>query len=246
MKPHFLLFLSFLLLLSGCGICPTDKMPDLEFTLDNNILRNGTRIIIFDSTSTTEDTLNYPPQNILSHDNKYRFMFIGKSFRIKINFRDSSEIISQITPNKNYNSKFLVKKNTDKLVLTDVTPSRTPIIIKFILYFLLIYLLVKIIPVLLIIAPDRILHFFKVWGGSQFTFAAVLVIFQLTLYDASFLLNIQLSLCFLYFFIDFILLIKIYKKDKGLLRIISAVMLSHILLYTLGSTLIFEYFVRNL
>ncbi len=246
MKSPFLVLLLFLMILPGCGICPTDKMPDVKFTLDKNILRNGTRIILMDSTSTIEDTLNYPPHFIVPHDSIYGYLYIGKSFRIKITFRDSSEIISSITPNKNYNSKFMVKKKSDKLILKDVTPSRIPIIIKFILFFIFIYLLVKIIPVLLIIAPERIIHFIKIWGGTQLTYATLMVIFELILYNFTLLFILQLSLCFLYVFIDFILLIKIYKKEKGLLRIITAVLLSHILLYTLGSTIIFEYFVRNL
>jgi hypothetical protein len=207
--------------------CAVDPAPEhATFELDSKIRLTGAYISLIDSVPDHNITAQDRIQIISADADSYYFMFPGKSLKIKIVFRDSTQKYASITNNKSRYPKYVVKLNQQNtLLISDITNYVDRItLLNFIAIAFVIFIIIKLLPTWIIIFPKDKLTFVKHYGLAQVVYS-LLFSFLIFFFHGSGAL-ISVILLFIALSVDNYILKNDYLDTKGSRRISISIFLS--------------------
>jgi hypothetical protein len=182
---------------SFVALCAVDPAPDhAEFKIDGEILKKGVYISLIDISKTQGISAEDRIQLIRSETESYYFMFPSKSFKIKIQFKDSTEKVTSIINNNSHYSIYKINLDySNKLVISDITNSIKNIsLLKFIAFASLVFLIIKLLPTWIIFYPKDSLTFLKYYGLAQIAYLIVFSILTFFFHGKGLLFSILVFL----------------------------------------------------
>jgi hypothetical protein len=239
MKYIFILLIAFTTTFAWCAVDPAPE--HVEFKIDNNILKSGANISLLDYVQIKNIRHEDRIQVIKPEIESYYFMFPSKSFRIKIQFKDSTEKITSIIKNNSHYSIYTINLNPDnKLIVSDVTNYSNKIfLLNFIAFTSLFFLIIKILPTWIIFFPKDILTFMKYYGLAQLSYSITFSI--LTFFFSGKGLLISIFVILISIAIDNKILTEIFLDTKKAGRITGSIILTTILTIIFCIFLLFSF-----